>query len=56
METTQMTAAIPMVMPKTVKTLRILLRNRATMAERSKAARFTSVSLSYSSRIHINAG
>src|SRR6266436_1669335 len=44
-DTTQMTAAIPMVMPSTVKTLRILLRSSATTADRSKAVRFTNFSL-----------
>ena len=40
MATTQMTAAIPMVMPSTVSRLRILLRIRAVMAEPARAAWF----------------
>ena len=38
MATTQMTAAIPMVMPRTVRMLRILFRSNATRADRSSAA------------------
>jgi hypothetical protein len=38
MATTQMTAAIPMVIPRTVRMLRILFLSNATMADRNIAA------------------
>jgi hypothetical protein len=38
MATTQITAAIPMVIPNTVRTLRILFLSNATSADRSSAS------------------